>query len=40
MTAFVFAIQRVGALQPGNQASDWTCGKAAVALRRDLTGTC
>ena len=40
MTAFVFALQRVGALQPGFQASDWTIGKAKPAYLRDLTATC
>jgi hypothetical protein len=40
MTAFVFAIQCVGARQPGNHAHAWTDRKAAIALRRDLTGTC
>jgi hypothetical protein len=40
MTAIVFAIQCVDARQPGNHASVWSDGKAAVALRRDLTSTC
>ncbi len=40
MTAFVIALHRVGALQPGFQASDRTKGKAKAADRRDLTATC
>ncbi len=33
MTAFVFAIQRVGGLLPSSQASDWTYSKAVTAHR-------
>ena len=40
MTAFVFALHRVGTLLPGYQAADWTFGKAFGAYRRVLTGTC
>lgn len=40
MTAFVFALHRVGTLQPGFQASDWTKGEANAAYHRDLTATC
>ena len=40
MTAFVFAIQGVGALRPGFDASAWTNGKAANPHADVLTGTC
>jgi len=40
MTAFVFAILRVGGLKSGNHTSVWTFGKAATAHRRACTGTC
>ncbi len=40
MTAFVFAVQGLGAFQPGYRASVWTFGKAANAHLRAVTGTC